>query len=323
MHALPAIVYDRRYNLGFSGLQRLHPFDLRKFGRAWRELRRQLGSQLRAAHVAVDRAANTQELLLAHSAEYLGRLRNSETIAAAVEVPPLARVPAWALRRLVLRPMRWAVRGTILAARAALERGTAVNLGGGFHHAKRSAGEGFCIYADVAIAVRQLRAEGRLTAGRRVAYVDLDAHQGNGVCHQFMDDRDVFVFDMYNRSIYPSYDADARDRIDCDLPLPTGCRGGEYLELLRGRLPGFLDSVGRSGAPPLGIYNAGTDVVRDDPLGGLDLTPADVLERDLLVMDEFRRRGMPAVMVTSGGYTRESWRLIAASVAEIVRRGAE
>jgi histone deacetylase 11 len=87
-------------------------------------------------------------------------------------------------------------------------------------------------------------------------------------------------------------------------------------------LPGFLDSVARSGEPPLGIYNAGTDVMDGDPLGDLALSAADVLERDLYVVDEFRRRSMPVVMVTSGGYTQESWRLIAASAEQILKREA-
>jgi histone deacetylase 11 len=319
MLSAAAIIYNRRYNLGFPGLEWLHPFDIRKFGRAWRELRRRLGPRWRDVYVPVDRAARDEELSLAHSSEYLASLRRSDVIAAALEVPPLRHVPAWALRAWVLRPMRWAVRGTVLAARAALERGVAVNLGGGFHHAKRDTGEGFCLYADVAVAVRQLRAEGSMAAGRRIAYVDLDAHQGNGVCHQFMDDRDVFIFDMYNPALYPSYDEVAHERIDCDVPLPARCGGAEYLERLRERLPGFLDSVGRSGERPLGIYNAGTDVVREDPMGELSLNAADVLERDLIVVEEFRRRDMPVLMVTSGGYTRESWRLIAASVEAIVR----
>jgi histone deacetylase 11 len=81
-----------------------------------------------------------------------------------------------------------------------------------------------------------------------------------------------------------------------------------------------LDSVARGGGPPLGIYNAGSDVVREDPLGDLALSPADVLQRDLFVIEEFRRRSMPAAMVTSGGYTPESWRLIAESAAKILER---
>jgi histone deacetylase 11 len=86
------------------------------------------------------------------------------------------------------------------------------------------------------------------------------------MCREFRDDGDMFNFDMYIPAFYPSYDEEARERIDCDLPLPAGCRGGEYLEILQDRLPRFLDSILRSGDQPLRIYNAGSDVVRRDRL---------------------------------------------------------
>jgi histone deacetylase 11 len=75
--------------------------------------------------------------------------------------------------------------GTILAARESLRHGLAINLGGGFHHAKPAGGEGFCIYSDIGIAVASLRADGLLDVSSRVAYIDTDAHQGNGVCHEW------------------------------------------------------------------------------------------------------------------------------------------
>src|SRR5262249_4313920 len=137
---------------------------------------------------------------------------------------------------------------------------------------------------------------------------------------QFRDDRAVFIFDMYNSAIYPYYDVEARRRIDCDLRLPPACRGDEYLGVLRKYLPGFLDSVSRGESTPLGIYNAGTDVVQNDPLGAMALTADEVLERDLFTVAEFQKRGIPVVMLSSGGYTRESYRLIAASVSEILRQ---
>jgi histone deacetylase 11 len=314
------IFYNRRYNIGFLGVERLHPFDSRKYGRAWRELKRRFGRNLLPHCVAVDRAVTDEELLLAHSPEYLAKMRQTKNIVAALELPALRRAPAWLLRWAVLRPMRWAVRGTVLAARAALSHGVAINLGGGYHHAKRNTGEGFCIYSDIAVAVRQLRAEKLIPAGQRVAYIDLDVHQGNGVCHLFRDDREMFILDMYNSEIYPCTDFEARQRIDCDLRLTSGCRGDEYLRVLRQNLPGFLDSLTRTGTIALGIYNAGTDVIRDDPLGHLNLTPDDVLARDLFVVEEFQKRKIPLLMMTSGGYTRESYKLIAKSVGEILQR---
>lgn len=317
---MAVVVYDPRYNIGFLGVERLHPFDSRKYGRAWRELKRQLGSELRRKHAPVDRAVTNDELLLAHSPEYLAQIRQTKHIVKALELPGLARVPAWMLRWAVLRPMRWAVRGTVLAAQAALSAGVAINLSGGYHHAKRSNGEGFSIFSDIAVAIHQLRAEGKIKPGQRIAYIDLDVHQGNGVCQLFRDDRDVFILDMYNSEIYPSYDREARQRIDCELRLSTGCRGEEYLRTLHNNLPGFLDSISRSGDVALGIYNAGTDVFQGDPLGNLELTPGDVLERDLFTISEFQKRKIPVVMLTSGGYTKQSYQLIATSVREILKQ---
>ena len=314
------VVYSSRYNIGFFGVERLHPFDSRKYGRAWRLLRQREGKLLRSAHVPVDRPASFSELLLGHSAEYLGRIRQSGPLAAALELPPLARAPAWLLRWRVVKPMLWAVRGTELAFRAALDHGVAINLSGGYHHAKRTKGEGFCLFSDIAIAVRSLRQAGQLHDSSRIAYIDLDAHQGNGVCHQFVDDASVFIFDAYNREIYPGYDEIAQDRIDCKVALRSNTSGGEYLARLKEKLPGFLDGISRSSPIELAIYNAGTDVIADDPLGGLALAAEDVLERDLYVIDLLRRRGIPVAMLTSGGYTRDSYRLIAATVEQLLQR---
>jgi histone deacetylase 11 len=67
----------------------------------------------------------------------------------------------------------------------------------------------------------------------------------------------------------------------------------------------------------LAFYNAGTDVFEHDPLGGLCISAATILERDLFVMNELKKRKIPTVMVTSGGYTKQSFQLIANSVIGI------
>ncbi|MBX9627717.1 MAG: hypothetical protein K2X82_28215 [Gemmataceae bacterium] len=198
--------------------------------------------------------------------------------------------------------------------------GLAVNLSGGYHHAKPDRGKGFCVFNDVAYLVQVLRAEGRLAAEDRVVYVDLDAHQGNGVCHHFRDDRRAFIYDAFNPGIYPAYDRAARERVDCTVPLPTGCTGADYLRLLELSLPGFLDSVRLAGRVGLAVYNAGTDVYAADALGGLGLSAADVLTRDLYTVGQLRTRGVSTVMLLSGGYSRESYRLVANTVVELLRR---
>lgn len=128
---------------------------------------------------------------------------------------------------------------------------------------------------------------------------------------------------MYNESIYPTNDRLAIDRIDCNVPVPLGCEGAQYLELLKGRLPGFLESITRSGNVGLAIYTAGTDVFASDDLGLLSLSADDILERDLFVMDELRRHQLPTVMLLGGGYTSESHRLVATSVGAILEKHRE
>ena len=194
-----------------------------------------------------------------------------------------------------------------------------MNLSGGYHHAKPDHGEGFCVFNDIAYLVHRLRSDGQLGPDDRVAYIDLDAHQGNGVCHHFLTDRRVFVYDTFNAGIYP-HDLAARARIDCPVTLRRGMHGATYLQLLKERLPPFLDAVRRGGRIGLAVYNAGTDVFEHDLLGGLCLSAADVLKRDLFVIDELRARNIPAVMLLSGGYSPESYRLVANTVVELLKR---
>jgi len=315
-----SIVYSPHYNMGLPGLNRVHPFDLRKFARAWELLREEVGPSLAASHIEVDRPVTEEELLAVHTPTHMARLRDPHEIAKAFEVQAAALIPYEMLNRGFLEPMRWAVRGSVLAARQAMLHGVAINLGGGFHHAKPDRAEGFCLYSDIALMVAQLRESGHLAEEDRVVYVDLDAHQGNGVCHQFLHDTRLFSFDLYNQDIYPASDRIAVDRIDCPVPVAIGCTGQDYLEKLTKQLPGFLDSVTRSGKAKLAIYTAGTDVFSGDDLGLMMLSADQVLERDLFVFEQLRNRNVPTVMLLGGGYTEESHRLIATSARAILQR---
>jgi histone deacetylase 11 len=314
----PHIVYSRHYNIGFFGVERLHPFDSRKYGRAYRALCRRFGRDVKQRTLRPRRPATREELLWVHTLSYLDRLRDSAYVARALEVPPLRRVPAFLIDRFVLRPMRWATAGTILAAREAMTCGLAINLSGGYHHAGPDRGEGFSIYNDIAIAIHALRREGRLKDDDKIVYVDCDAHQGNGVCRAFADDNRVFIYDLYNAAIYPN-DAEARRRNDCDVPVRPNQLDSEYLATLRSTLPPFLDGISKSSPPAFAIYNAGTDIFRSDPLGALAVTAADVLKRDRFVLNELITRGIPTMMLPSGGYTRESFQLIADTVADVLQ----
>src|SRR4051812_45243189 len=108
----PRVVYARQYNIGLFGLERLHPFDSRKYGRAYRELPRAPGArELRHRTLRPEAPVSREQLLRFHTTEYLEALRRPEYLAGALEVPPLRRLPARFTDLFVLRAMRWATAG--------------------------------------------------------------------------------------------------------------------------------------------------------------------------------------------------------------------
>ena len=317
------IVYHPHYNIGFFGLENLHPFDSKKYGRSYHTLEKQFDQQLSKHLLKPKHPVQRGTLVQIHTPAYLEQLKSSQYTAQVLEIPPVRYLPGRLVDALVLKRMRWATQGTILAAQAAFSSGLAVNLAGGYHHAKPNAGEGFCAYADIALAITTARSEGLLGKTDNVAYIDLDAHQGNGVSHCFLDDRTVHIFDMYNRDIYPAHDTVARQRIDWNVPLLTGCMTQTYLDTLKRELPNFFSSLENdSKTPSFAIYNAGTDIFEQDPLGHLGVTEAGVLERDIFVINLLRQKNIPTIMLLSGGYTDQSYQLVANTVKQLLREDA-
>lgn len=310
------LVFSPRYDIRFLGLESMHPFDTRRAGRVWELLSIEFGD-LGPWIAAEPGLAGDTDLLRVHDETYLRALRSSRRLAQALEFAPAVLIPAVVLQRMVVRPMRRATRGTVLAAFEALEHGIGINLAGGFHHASRSRGEGFCLFADVPLAIESLFHEGRLDRGRdRAAIIDLDAHQGNGNSRIYHRRPDVPIYDLYNRDVYPD-DAWARRGIAREVAVGMGCGDEEYLGALHATLGSFLDDA----APRVVFYNAGTDVLAGDPLGGLALSREAVLERDRLVFAALRGRSIPFVFVPSGGYSPASAALIARSLSGLLKTG--
>lgn len=301
------LVYDSSYNVTAFGLERIHPFDGRKYQRIHDAL---IERGLRLSRDFVrPKPVSLEDLLRVHSKDYLNSLGRSDVVAKILEVPIARWLPNGLLDWRVLRPMRSATGGTIAACRLALERGLAINIGGGFHHAAAGWGGGFCVYADVPIAAKILHDEGLLT---KVLVVDLDAHQGNGTAAAIQDWDWAKIADLYQGDLFP----DEKESEDYPLAVGMGLSGSEYLRLVHESLPEVLGTV----KPDLVIYNAGSDPFVDDPLAGFQLSLADIQERDLFVTTEVRGRGIPLAMVLSGGYSKESWRIHTDAIESILTR---
>lgn len=97
--------------------------------------------------------ASEEDLLVVHSESYLNSLKSSEKVARIVEVPAVALLPNLLVQQKLLYPFRKQVGGSVLSAKLALEKGWAINIGGGFHHCSAHEGGGFCAYADISLCI--------------------------------------------------------------------------------------------------------------------------------------------------------------------------
>lgn len=300
------LVYSPRYNVSAFGLEKLHPFDGSKYAKILQYLKAQ-GVVTEGNLLCPEEVSSTQ-LRLVHSNRYLETLSDSGNLSHILEVLPLGMIPASLLDWRILKPMRKASGGTILACRQALKYGVAVNIGGGYHHADTDGGGGFCVYSDVPIAIEQLRREKKVD---RVLIVDTDAHQGNGFANVARKQSNTFVLDFFDESIYPFPKVEE----SWSVPLPKGTGGSEYLSRLQQNLGPAIDRF----RPDLIVYNAGSDVLLSDPLSSLELLPDDLRVRDVYVVTTARSRGIPIAMVLAGGYSRDSAMAQARSIEAIVK----
>jgi acetoin utilization deacetylase AcuC-like enzyme len=242
--------------------------------------------------------ATVEELERVHTRDYVARLTNGTLGDAELRLLGFPWSPA-----LVERSYR-AVGGTLGAARQALEDGVAMNLAGGTHHAFPDRGEGFCVFNDVAIAVRTLRAEGRIG---RAAIIDLDVHQGNGTHAIFSGDEQTYTFSMHGGRNYPFHKVAGT----LDIELPDGTGDEDYLTLLADALPRVISE----GDPDLVVYLAGADPHERDRLGRLKLTFEGLERRDAMVLEACRDVGIPVAITIAGGYGLDVRETVAIHVA--------
>jgi len=201
--------------------------------------------------------------------------------------------------------------GTLEAARLALRNGVACAIGGGFHHAHRAHGEGFCILHDVAIALARLLADGAI---QRAMVIDLDVHDGNGTAAIFPpagqragslrygipsgsmkpSAEGVFTLSMHQQNNYPAY----KPPSSIDVPLADGTEDTEYLKALESALEAAFTHF----QPQLIAYIAGADPYAEDKLGGLTLTIDGLKERDRMVFRAAQSAGAHVFSVYAGGY---------------------
>ena len=148
----------------------------------------------------------------------------------------------------------------------------AANITGGLHHAMPDRASGFCVYNDVAVAIRWLLANG----AEKVAYVDVDVHHGDGVEHIFYDDPRVLTISLHEtgQMLFPGTgfpaDAGGPEALGSavNVALPPGTADAGWLRAFHAVVPPLL----REFAPDVLVTQQGCDSHRDDPLAHLALS---------------------------------------------------
>jgi acetoin utilization deacetylase AcuC-like enzyme len=278
--ARPLFFHHPLYQADLQG----HVFPMEKYGLVHRALLD--GGDTTPDDWRKPEPASAAELALVHTPEYLDDFLNHRW----TRRTALSELP---LDANVVSAFVLFTGGTIAAAREAMSRGFAVNVGGGFHHAFADHAEGFCYLNDLAVAIRVMQQEGAI---RRAAVIDCDLHQGNGTARIFAGDDDVFTFSIHQERLYP-----VKQRSDLDIGLDDAAGDATYLAALDRALPRVFEH----GRPELVLYQAGADPYEDDQLGNLGITMAGLRERDRRVLAACAERGVPCAVTFGGGYARK------------------
>lgn len=298
------IVYHKKYNFTSTNIQII---DTQKYKKIHDYILEHLGFQ--QDELYEPEKISDKALQEVHTLHYLQSL-NAAHLAEIMVMPRLKNLPTQLLHKLLLKPMKYATAGTILAAQLAIKYCWAINLGGGYHHAKADSGGGFCVYADIPLAIKKLR---EANPHLKVLYVDLDAHQGNGVESVLADDEKTYILDCYNPYNYPK-DYKAAQAIK--KTITDISTNQHYLEQLKKALPEAIEEF----EPDFIMYNAGADCYEKDPLGGMPVTQEGIVDRDETVFQHAHDNKIPICMILSGGYAPENAGIIGKSIENLFKK---
>jgi acetoin utilization protein AcuC len=286
--------------LAAYGFPNGHPFGVDRYGAFMAEVER--SSRFDSLKQIAPRLATRDELEYFHTPAYLDRVRAlSERGTGLLDAGDTPAFPG------VYEAAATVVGGT-LEALAAIVRGPlrrAFIPIGGLHHAGRDHAAGFCVFNDCGAVIEAAR---RLYDIRRVAYVDIDAHHGDGVFYAFERDPDLLFADLHEdgRFLYPGTGSrsetgrDAAQGTKLNVPMPPGADDAKFLEAWE-EVERYLDAA----RPELFLLQCGADSLAGDPITHLRYTPeahAHAARRVAALADRHAQGRVLAM--GGGGYNR-------------------
>jgi len=205
----------------------------------------------------------------------------------------------------------------------------AISLGGGYHHAGRDYGGGFCLFNDIAVLVEHLRSKHSV---KRFLILDYDVHFGNGTSDIYYRDPTVLYISLHQdpRTIYPGtgfvwqIGEDEGEGYNINVPLPPGTGDSTYLYALNEVFVPLADEF----KPEIIIANGGSDSHFADALGNLNLTVKGFFEVSRLIRETADQVcGSKLVLMPGSGYNPKvlplCWYALVAGVVNLKEIKAE
>jgi len=308
-----------QYDLGIN-----HPFRGDRFIKAKIYFDEKGLSQSPNVFYTKPKPATHEDLLKVHTEEYIKQIHRLAEIGRPYDLDtPVSES--------ILEALMYMIGGVKEAGASILEgrADRAVALGGGFHHAGRDYGGGFCIFNDIAILVQHLRERYGL---KRFLVLDYDVHFGNGTSDIFYADQSVLFISLHQdpftifpgRGFIDEIGKGEGEGYNVNVPLPIRTGEQSYLYALTEVFPPLAEEF----KPDIIIANGGSDAHFADHLGSLGLTAKGFFEISRIIRETSDRvcSGRSALLVASGYNTLvlpQCWYALVAGMAEPERSGDE
>ncbi|HHP0460549.1 TPA: histone deacetylase family protein [Vibrio harveyi] len=277
------------YHPIYSQLELLegHRYPIMKYQYLYQAVKDKLVQQDWGQHIEFSQPQplNVDEIKLVHSEEYVDLLVSGDMPAA-----KMRRIGFPWSETLVSRTLM-STAGTVLTAEKALEHGVAIHLSGGYHHAHKDFGSGFCLFNDLVIAAKHMLETEHVD---KVLIIDSDVHHGDGTATLCADELDIITLSFHCDKNFPARKPDS----DLDVPLSRGTSDDTFLMTFKEVVEMALNLH----RPDMVIYDAGVDIHTDDELGYFDVSTQGIYERDRFIMQLMKDKGVPVAAVVGGGY---------------------
>ncbi|EGQ9566010.1 histone deacetylase [Vibrio parahaemolyticus] len=260
-----------------------HRYPIMKYQYLYEEVRR--GVQAEWVQFFEPQALSIEAIKRVHDADYVDLLVQGNMPAA-----KMRRIGFPWSEALITRTLTSAA-GTLLTAEKALEHGIALHLSGGYHHAHKDFGSGFCLFNDLVIAAKHMLDNEHVD---KILIIDSDVHHGDGTATLCQEEPDIVTLSFHCDKNFPA----RKPHSDLDVPLAKGTDDETFLMTFKEVVEMALNLH----RPDMVIYDAGVDIHQDDELGYFDVSTQAIFERDRFLFQLMKNRGIPVAAVVGGGY---------------------